>query len=78
MRKITPVGKGSFARKVLRALGKDSGFEFPQTSEEKKPFGVSAYHANHDFYKELTNAMLEAEKSKAEAIMGCQRCNLLY
>jgi len=36
MRKIR---KGSFARKVLRAFGKYSGFESPLTSEEKRLSG---------------------------------------
>ncbi len=76
MRKAKPVGKGSLVRKVLRALGRDSGFEFPLASKEKKPCGVSAYQANRDFHKEITNAMLEAENSEVEGILGYQRRNL--
>jgi len=78
MRKIKPLRKGSFARKILRALGKDSGFELSLPSREEKTSGVSAYSSHYDYHKQLRNAMLEAEKLKAKAIMEIQRHNLAY
>ncbi|MDH5448410.1 MAG: hypothetical protein OEY24_00105 [Candidatus Bathyarchaeota archaeon] len=76
MRKVKPLGKGSFVRRVLRALGKDSGFELPLSSREEKHLGVSAYYAYYGFHKELRNAMLEVERLKAKGIMEYQRNNL--
>ena len=76
MRKIKPRGKNSIASKVLRALGKDSCFESPLPSQEKKHLGVSVSYAHYDFHKELRNAMLEAEQLKAKGIMEYQRRNL--
>ena len=76
MRKIKPLRKGSFFHRVLRALGKNSGFELPLRFRGEKPHGVSAYHAHYDFHKELKNAMLEAERLKAKGIMEYQRRNL--
>lgn len=76
MRKTKPVGKGSFARRILRILGKASGFELPIPSREEKHPGVSAYNTHCDFHKVLRNAMLQAEQSKAKAIMEYQRRDL--
>jgi hypothetical protein len=76
MRKIKTLGEGSFARKVLRALGKDSGFELPLRSREEKHPGVSAYHPYYDFHKEFRKALLEAERLKAKGIAEYQRRNL--
>lgn len=76
MRKIEPVGKGSFIRRILRALGKASGFGSPTPSRQEKNTGVSAYSTNYDFHKTLTNSMLEAEQSKAKAIMWHQMRDL--
>ena len=73
MRKIKPLGKGSFARKMLRALGKDSGFEQTFPCQEKKHLSVSVGYAHYGFHKELRNAMLEAERKKAKALMELQK-----
>jgi len=75
MRKIKLQREGFFG-KVLRAFGKDSGLELPLPSREKKTSGVSAYFPHYDYHKQLRNAMLEAEKHKAKAIMELQRRNL--
>lgn len=76
MRKIEPLGKGSLARKILRALGKVSGFELSIPSQEDRHPGVSTYNPHYDFHKVLKNAMLETEQSKAKAIMAYQKHNL--
>lgn len=75
MRKVNPIGKGSFARKVFRALGMNGDFESPLVTEKKKPSCASTYHA-YCSHREFANAMLEAEISKAEGIMEYQRRNL--
>ncbi len=75
MRKIKLQRKGFFG-KVLRAFGKDRGLELPLPSREKRASGVSAYFPHYDYHMELRNAMLEAEKHKAKAIMELQRRNL--
>jgi len=75
MRKVKLQRKGFFG-KVLRAFGKDSGLELPLSSREKKTSGVSAYFPHYDYHKQLRNAMLEAEKHKAKAMMELQRRNL--
>ena len=74
MRKIKLQRKGFFG-KVLRAFGKDSGLESQLPSREKKTSGVSAYFPHYDYHKQLRNAMLEAEKHKANTIMELQRRN---
>lgn len=68
MRKIKPLQKGSSARKVLQAIGKDSGFELPTRSLEKKMPSVSEYYPHYDLQKELRNAMLEVEILKAKGL----------
>lgn len=68
MRKIKPLGKKSYARKVLRAFGKDGGFELPIRSPEKKLPGVSEYYPHYDLQKELKNAMLEVEILKSKGL----------
>jgi hypothetical protein len=75
MRKIKLQRKGFFS-KVLMAFGKDRGLELPLPSREKKTSGVSAYFPHYDYYKQLRNTMLEAEKQKAKAITELQRHNL--
>jgi len=75
MRKIKPLRKDSFAGKILRAFGKDIGLELPLPSREKKTSGVSAYSPHNDYHMELRNAMLEAERLKAKALMHYERCN---
>jgi hypothetical protein len=76
MRKIQPVRKGSFINRVMRAIGINSGLELHGPSEEESQTGISIYYPHYDYHKEVMNAMLEAEKSKAEAIMRYQRRNL--
>ena len=75
MRKIKLKRKGFFG-KVFRAFGTDSGLELPLPSREKKTSGVSAYSQHYDYHKQLRNAMLEAEKHKAKAMMEYKRRNL--
>ena len=73
MRKIKPLRKGSLAGKVLRALGMHRGIELSLSSEEEKKYpGVSTYY-DHII---LRNAMLEAERLKAKALMEYRRRNL--
>jgi epoxyqueuosine reductase QueG len=76
MKKIKLPKKSFFGSKIIRAFGKDSGLESPLPSREKKTSGVSAYSPHHDYHKQLRNAMLEAEKHKAKAIMEYKRRNL--
>ena len=76
MKKIKLKRKGFFGSKVIRAFGKDSGLELPLPSREKKTSGVSAYSPHYDYQKQLKNAMLEAEKHKAKALIEHQRRNL--
>ena len=73
MRKIKLLGKGSFGSKVIRAFGRDSGFELPVPSREKKTSGASVYHPHYNYHIELRNAMLETERLKAKGIMEYQR-----
>jgi hypothetical protein len=68
MRKIKPLQKGSSAREMLRAIGRDSGFELPTRPPEKKMPGVSEYYPHYDLQKELRNAMLEVEILKAKGL----------
>ncbi len=75
MRRIKLQRKG-FLGKVLRAFGKGSGLELPLPSREKRTSGVSVYSPHYDYHKQLRNAMLEAEKHKAKAMMELQRRNL--
>jgi len=76
MRKIKLQRKDFFGSRVIKAFGKDSGIELPLPSREKKTSGVSAYFPHYDYHKQLRNAMLEAEKHKAKAMMELQRRNL--
>ncbi|MGD8545038.1 MAG: hypothetical protein PVH12_02580 [Candidatus Bathyarchaeota archaeon] len=76
MSKIKPLVKGSLARKILRALRKDSGFELPVPSREEKCPGVSAYDTRFDSQQVFNSAMLEAEQSRAKCLMECQRHNM--
>jgi hypothetical protein len=71
MRKVHPVGKGSFARKVFRALGMDRGFEVPWAFKKEKP-SVSE-NSTCSIQRELANAVLEAETSTVEGIMEYRR-----
>jgi len=75
MRKIELQRKGFFG-KVLRAFGKDSGLESPLPSRENQTSGVSVYFPHYDYHKQLRNAMLEAEKHKAKAIVEYRRRDL--
>jgi len=73
MKKIKPLGKGSFASRVLRTLGMQRGIELPFTSqEEKRHPNVSIFHD----YSILRNDMLEAERLKAKAFMELERRSL--
>ena len=73
---IKTLRRSSLFRRVLNALGKDSGFKLPQRIRGEKHPGISSYHAHYDFHKELKNAMLEAERLKAKGIMEHQRRKL--
>ncbi len=70
--KLRGKGKGSFASKVIRALGKESGFRNPLPSRDRKPVGVSAYYVPYDVQRELRNALLEVEKLKAKHMAETQ------
>ncbi|MCK4481813.1 hypothetical protein KAU55_01200 [Candidatus Bathyarchaeota archaeon] len=66
MRKIKPLRKGSFASRVMRALGMHRGSELPFTlQEEKRHPDVSTSYNNII----LRNAKLEAKRLKAKALM---------
>jgi hypothetical protein len=75
MKELKPLrrGKGSLTSKVIRAMGKSSGFELPLPSQKKKLTGVSAYHEPYDIQRKFRNALLEAERLKAKDIMQIQR-----
>jgi hypothetical protein len=77
MKELKPLGKGkgSLSGKVIKALGKSSGFELPLPSPEEKSTGVSAYHESYDVQREFKNAMLEVERLRAKDIMQFQRHN---
>ena len=76
MSKIKPLVKGSLARKILRALRMDNGFESPVPSRGEKCPGVSAYDTHCDSQQVFSKAMLEAEQSRAKCLMECQRQNM--
>lgn len=74
MKTAKPLRKDTLVSKLLRAVGKDRGFESPLPSQEEKHIGVSAYYP--DYHRELINAALEAENHKAMATMDYQKRNL--
>ena len=61
--------KGSLKSRVLRLMGKNTGFQLNEFSQEDKKLGISEVHVHHDFTKELRNAMVEAEQDKAMGIV---------
>ncbi len=71
MKMIKPSRKDTLASKLLRALGRDKGFESPVPSQEEKHIGISAYYP--DYHRKLISAALEAENHKAMAMMDCRR-----
>jgi len=77
MKELKPLGKGkgSLSGKVIKALGKSSGFELPLPSLKKESTGVSTYHESYDIQKEFKNALLEVERRRAYDIMQIQRHN---
>jgi hypothetical protein len=75
MRKIQPLRKSSFISRVMRAIGRKSGFELHLPFQEKSQTGVSKYYPHYGFQSELRNAVLEAERQKAKSIMDFQRRN---
>jgi len=77
MKRLKPRGKISFASKVIKALGKDSGFRLPFPTREKKPSGVSAYHVPYVAHKEFRKTLLEAERLKGKGLLEIQRHNSL-
>ena len=76
MEELKPRGKGFILKKVLRALGKDIGLESPFPSEEERTSNVSPFQS-HYAHKQFRNAMLEAERLKAKAIMENRRRNFV-
>jgi hypothetical protein len=72
MRKIKLQEKGSILKKVFRALGKDSAVELPFSFQEEKTSGASPLHSYYA-HEKFTNALLEAERKKAEAIEWFRR-----
>lgn len=76
MRKVKPRGKVSFGGRLLRAFERVSGFELPVPHREKSQTGVSTEYLSYDSQSNLSEAMLEAERRKAEALMNYQRRNL--
>ena len=75
MKKIRPLGKDSFAKRILKALRNTSGFEFSTSSRENERSGVSGINVHYDFHKGLKNAMLEAEQTRAKTVMEYQMRN---
>jgi len=57
----------------MKAIGNRTGFELHLPFQEKSQTGFSTYYPHYAFHREVINAMLEAEKHKAEAIMNYQR-----
>jgi hypothetical protein len=52
---------------MLRALRKDGGLELTFPSAEEKTSGASPFYS-HYTHAQCSNAMLEAEREKGEAI----------
>ncbi len=77
MRKIKPLRKTSESR-INRAMGENSGFELHLPSKNENKTGISEHYQHHDFHKELRNAVLEAERHKAQSLMNLQRRNLAH
>jgi len=73
MKKIKPLGEGSFRSKLLRLLGKDRAFELPLHSQEEVHAGISANYTHSGYYSEIKNALLEAEQDKSHGIMEFRR-----
>jgi hypothetical protein len=70
MRRIKPLGKSSFASKMVRALViHREGAEFPLPPQEEKHPGVSAYYS----HKEIRNDVLRSIRLKDIALMEYQR-----
>ena len=67
MRKIKTLEAGFLVRRVLRALGKNSGFELPMCSSEKQS-GVSEYYPHYSLQNELKNAILEVKILRAKGL----------
>jgi len=72
MRKIKLKGKGFILRQALRALGKDDGLELPFPSREEKTSSALPFYSDYA-RMQRRNAMLEGERTKAEAIDWVRR-----
>lgn len=71
MKRTASEKKGSLAAKLLRLFRAGGGFQEPlRLQEENVSVGVPR---NHDYHKEVENALLEAERKKAEALMEWQK-----
>ena len=70
MRKIKPLGKGSFLKTLLRALGtdKDSVSPWPSHAETKPSGSVSYVYPGF-----VRTAWLEAEQAKVQALIEMER-----
>ncbi len=70
MRKAKPLGKSSFLRSVLRALGMDTGSRGSALPHTEATPDDSASYARHGLTRA---ALLEAEEAKGKAIMELQK-----
>jgi len=72
MRKIKPLGKGSFLKILLHALGMNKDSVSPLVSfTETKPSGSARMHYVYPGF--VRTAWLKAEQAKARAIMEMER-----
>lgn len=72
MRKIQLLRKKSSTDRITRAISYgDLAPGIP--CKEENQADLSAYYPNYDFHREVMNALVEAEKNKAKAIMYYQR-----
>jgi predicted AlkP superfamily pyrophosphatase or phosphodiesterase len=77
MKKIQ-LRKNSSTDRVTRAISINSELQLNVSSKEENQTGLFTYHPNYDSHKEVMNALLEAEKHKAMAIMYYQRRSLAH
>ena len=67
---MKPLGKSSFLRSVLRALGIDKSLASQLPSQAETQSGISV---SYQSYISTRTALLEAEHAKAKALMEIQR-----
>ena len=74
MRKMKPLGKRSFVKSALRALGMDRSSVSPSLSQAESKPPIPGNLTSHGFTR---TALQEAEQAKAKAIMELRRRQFL-